>query len=425
MPNSQIKTTALKNGLRIVTIPQQDTRTVTILVLVGTGSKNETKDKSGISHFLEHMFFKGTAKRPTPLDVAETLDKVGGTFNAFTGEDYTGYYAKVGAVQFDLALEWVADIFLQSALPNKEIQKEKGVVIEELHMYRDHPGRHVDDLWVALLYGDQPAGWNVGGRVDSVNSLSRKDLQAYIQRQYVGSNTVVCVAGNIHPAAAEKKIRKYFGSVAKGSPTPKQTVLEQQTTPGLSLEYRKINQTNIALGARGYNIFHEQYYAQHVLAALLGGMMSSRLFGEIREKLGLAYDVSTMSESDPDTGYLVTRAGIKKDYAEKAIQVILREYKKLKATKVSQAELSKIKEYERGKMALRLESSDSKANFYGLQELLRGEILTPEQIYAKIEKVTPADIQNVARDLFRPEKLNLVVLGPYRDKERFSKLLRI
>jgi predicted Zn-dependent peptidase len=420
-----IKAKRLKNGLRVVTIPQKGTRTVTVLVLVGTGSKYEAKKQNGISHFLEHMFFKGTQKRPTPLDVAEALDQVGGAFNAFTGEEYTGYYAKTDAANFDLALDWVADIFLHSKLPAKEIEKEKGVVLEELFMYRDHPARHTDDLWMNVLYGDQPAGWNIVGTVDSVNGLTRKDLQEYMRKQYVASNTVVCIAGNITKNTAEKKAAQYFDAVVIDASKEKQKVNDAQQKPGVLLEYRKINQTNIALGVRGYNLDHPDRHVQHMVSVILGGMMSSRLFIEIREKLGLAYDVSTSADNNTDTGYLVTTAGIKKDYAEKAIQVILREYKKLKTTQISKAELAKVKENEKGKMALRLESSDSKANFYGMQELLRGEILTPEQIYDKIEQVKPADIQRVAKDLFRSEKLNLVVLGPYRDKAQFAKLLKL
>lgn len=425
MRSSMIRKTTLKNGLRVVTIPQKGTRTVTVLVLVGTGSKYETKDKNGISHFLEHMFFKGTEKKPTPLEVAEVLDEVGGVFNAFTGEEYTGYYAKTDEAHFGLALDWVADIFLNSKLPAKEIKKEKGVVLEELFMYRDHPARHTEDLWMNLLYGDQPAGWNIVGTVKSINSLTRKDLQEYIRKQYVGSNTIVCVAGNIEQVAVEKKVAEYFKSVVEGSAAEKQKVHDTQQKPGFLLEYRKINQTNIALGVRGYNIWHADYYAQHVISVVLGGMMSSRLFVEIREKLGLSYDIGTSTESNSDTGYLVTMAGIKKDYVQKAIQVILREYKKLKTTEISKAELRKAKENEKGRMAIRLESTDAKANFYGMQELLRNEVLTPEQIYDKIQAVAPADVKRVAKDLFRPEHLNLVVLGPYRDKTQFLQLLKL
>ncbi|HCM36580.1 MAG: hypothetical protein A3J30_01465 [Candidatus Wildermuthbacteria bacterium RIFCSPLOWO2_02_FULL_47_9c] len=420
-----LKKTTLKNGLRIVTIPQRSTRTVTVLVLVGAGSKYETKDKSGISHFLEHMFFKGTKKRPTPLAVAEALDQVGGQYNAFTGEDYTGYYAKVDSSHFDLALDWVADIFLRSVLPQKEIEKEKGVVTEELHMHRDNPALHIGDLWSKLLYGDQPVGWNIAGNEESVRSLSRNDLQEYMRRQYVASNTVVCVAGNIRQKQATEKMRAAFASISAHRPALKAPVREAQRQPRLLLEWRKTNQTNIALGVRGYGLEDHRRFAQYLIAVVLGGMMSSRLFVEVREKLGLAYDISTQSENDPDTGFLLTTAGVKNDSASKAVQVILKEYKKLKTKLISGAELTKAKEYEKGKLALQLELSNAKASFYATQELLRGEMLTPERLYDKINQVTPGDIKAVARDLFAPEKLNLAVLGPYRKESAFLPLLKI
>ncbi len=420
-----VKKTTLKSGLRIITIPQRSTKTVTVLVLVGTGSKYETKEKNGISHFLEHMFFKGTQKRPTPLAVAEALDQVGGQYNAFTGEDYTGYYAKVDAVHFDLALDWVGDIFLHSKLPSKEIEKEKGVVLEELHMYYDTPSRHLDNVWAQLLYGEQPAGWNIVGTKESILQLSRNDLREYMERQYVALNTVVCVSGSVSQRKAVEKVRQAFAHITTGAFPIKVPVRDEQRTPHVLLEWRETNQTHVALGVRAYNLFDPKRFAQHLLTVALGGMMSSRLFVEVREKLGLAYDIATTSESNPDTGYVVTTAGIKNDSVEKAISVILKEYEKLKSRGISKTELRKAKEYEKGKMALELESSNAKASFYGMQEILRGKMLTPEELYDKLDKVTPKDIQAVARNIFRPEKLNLAMLGPYKDRERFLKLLKI
>ena len=420
-----VKKTTLKNGLRIVTIPQKGTRTVTVLVLVGTGSKYEARKIRGVSHFLEHMFFKGTAKQPTPLQLIEPMDRIGGMYNAFTGEDYTGYYAKVDADHFDLAINWVSDIFLHSTLPSKEIEKEKGVVIEELHMHRDIPMSRVDVLWSEVLYGDQPAGWDIVGTQKSVMGLSRNDLVQYMENQYVAANTVVCVAGNVNRDKVERKIAKLFHDIRTTDAKQKVPVLEQQKKPKVLLEYRKTDQTHIALGVRGYNQAHPMKYTQHLLATLLGGMMSSRLWIEIREKMGLAYYVSTLSESDPDTGCVVTTAGIKNNNVEKAIRIILLEYKKIKQEGVSVKELEKAKEHEKGKLALTLDSSDAKAHFYGMQELLQGRILTPEQIYDKIDQVGLRDIKEVAQDIFEPEKLNLVVLGPWRQEAKFLPLLKI
>jgi len=290
------------------------------------------------------------------------------------------------------------------------------VVMEELHMYHDTPSRHIDDLWTDVLYGDQPAGWNIVGTPESILGFSRKNLQENIKHQYVASNTLVCIAGNIRQREVIKKVEQAFEHILVSKPIVKIQVKEEQRSPQLLLEYRKTNQTNIALGVRAHNFSHPLRFAQHLLAVVLGGMMSSRLFVEVREKRGLAYDISTMSESNADTGYLVTTAGIKNDYTEKAIQVILKEYKKLKSVEISKSELVKAKEYEKGKMALALESSNAKANFYGMQELLRREMLTQEQICGRIDQVTNEEMRAVAKDIFRSEKLNLVVLGRYRDR---------
>ena len=421
--NLRIKKTVFKNGLRLLTIPQKNTRTVTVLVLVKTGSRNEHQGNRGVSHFLEHMFFKGTKRLPTSLDVVEPLDKIGGQYNAFTGEEYTGYFAKVDADHTNLALEWVADIFLNSQLPAKEIQKEKGVVIEELNMHKDIPMSRVDVLWHELLYGDQPAGWDIVGTKKSILGLSRKDLQEYVKDQYVASNTLVCVAGNMQAKQIEEQVRKLFSGISSAKTKEMEKVVERQTKPEVLLEYRKTDQTHIAFGARGYNLFAKERHSQRLLSMILGGMMSSRLWIEIREKLGLAYYVSTQSSFETDIGYIITKAGIKNDSVEKAVQIIAREYKKIAQTNVSRDELQKVKDYIKGSMALELESSDDKAFFYGMQELLQKEVFTLDDIYDKIEKVSIEDIRKAASSILRPENLNLVVLGPFKDKAKFSKLL--
>ncbi|MDP2735711.1 MAG: pitrilysin family protein [bacterium] len=417
------KTTEFRNGLRVLTIPQRNTRTVTVLVLVGTGSKYEEKGINGISHFLEHMFFKGTAKRPTPFGIASPIENVGGTFNAFTSQDVTGYYIKVGAEHLELALDMVADIFLNSSLPSKEIKKEKGVVAEEINMRKDTPMIHAADLLEQFLYGDQPAGWDVAGTKETVSKLTRTSLLSYVKSQYVASNTVVCVAGNMKEEAVKNKVRKLFSAVRTGDFRKKAPVREFQKEPAVLLEYRKTDQTHLAFGARGYRLSSQDRFVQDILAAILGGGMSSRLFSEVREKLGLAYYISTSSDSNPDTGVLATFAGVRNGNAEKAVQVIAREYRKLAEKKVSQKELHNAKDRIKGRMALSLESSDAKAEFYGIQEILEGRFFTPGELYDKIESVRVSDIARVAQDIFRPKNLSLVVLGPFREKQRFRKLL--
>ena len=218
------KKTTLKNGLRIITVPQKSTQAVTVLALVGTGSKYETKETSGISHFLEHMFFKGTKKKPDKITIAETLDKVGGIYNAFTGEECTGYFAKVANTHFDLALDWVSDIYLHSLLPEQELAKEKGVIIEEINMIYDNPMAYVSTLWSKLLYGDQPAGWDIAGTKESVSQISREKLINYMADHYVARNTVVCIAGNIEEARAINEAEKSFGKMKNTKPKEKEKV---------------------------------------------------------------------------------------------------------------------------------------------------------------------------------------------------------
>ncbi|MBI1984875.1 MAG: insulinase family protein [Candidatus Wildermuthbacteria bacterium] len=418
-----VKKTVLKNGLRVLTVPHHDTKAVTVFVFVGTGSKYETKKQNGISHFLEHMFFKGTKKRPTPLEVMETIDRVGGMFNAFTGEEYTGYFVKVQYEKASIALDLVADIFFNSLFPSEEIQKEKGVVIEEINIYKDNPMRRIDDLWKQVLYGDQPAGWNTAGSKETVSAFSRTDLLSYMHSQYVSSNALVCVAGNMKEENIIKEVTKLFGRMNGTEFKGKLKVLESQKAPCVLLEEKKTDQTRLALGARGYNIFHPARYAQEVLATMLGGMASSRLFLEVREKLGITYDIRTESDSDTDTGFLVSVAGVPHQKAEVAIQTILKEYQKVALRKASPAELKKVKDHMKGAMELGLESSEAKASFYGMQELLEKKTMSPEQVYARIEKVRAEDVRRVAEALFVKKNLNLAVLGPAKNKEHFEDLL--
>ena len=417
------KKVILKNGLRIIVAPQKTTKTLTILVLVGTGSKYETKELNGISHFLEHLFFKGTKKRSTYLEVAETLDRVGGIYNAFTGEDYTGYFAKVEAHHLDLALDWVSDIFLNSKLPSLEVEKEKGVIIEEINMRQDHPSVHVQSLWAKLLYGDQPAGWDIAGTKESVKRISRQDLFGYMQNQYVAKNTVICVAGKVEISSLVPKIKKYFSKIGTLKSIKKEKVFERQNGPQSLLYKKKTDQSHLCLGSRAFNLFHPQRYVQEILAVILGGMMSSRLFVKVREKLGMAYYISTSASSDPDTGFLVTQAGIDNSKVELGILAILREYKKISRQKVSIQELKKAKDYFKGKTTILMESSDARSFFYAGQELLEKEILTPEETFKEIDKITSSDILKTAQTIFQPSKLNLALIGPFENQRKFQKIL--
>ena len=415
----------LANGLRIVTVPMKNTKAVTVLVLVGAGSEYEEKKNNGISHFLEHMFFKGTKKRPNTLAIAETLDRIGGQYNAFTGREYTGYWAKVDSKHLDLALDWVSDIFLNSNLEPQEIERERGVIMEEINMYLDTPIEHISDLWEELLYGNQPAGWPVIGRKEVIAKIKRENFINYLKEHYLAKNTVVIVAGDTEKIKSRKlKVKSYFANIKLGKPQPKEKVIDRQKAPMVLIHYKKTDQTHFYLGTRAYNIFDERKYALGLLAIILGGNMSSRLWISVREREGLAYYISTSAEAYTDHGYLATRAGIDNNRVEKAIEIILKEYKKITQEKISEAELKKAQDYIKGNTVLALESSDAVASFAGGQEILTNKILTPEEKFAKIEAVTVDDIYRVAKDIFKPEKLNLALIGPFKDRRKFEKLLK-
>ncbi len=419
------KKTTLDNGLRIITVPMADTKTVTVLVLVATGSKYETKEINGISHFLEHMTFKGTSKRSTPLTIVEPLDRIGSQYNAFTGQEYTGYYAKANGRHLDLLLNIVSDITLNPKFEQEEINKERGVIIEEINMYEDNPARKLGDIWTDLLYGDQPAGWDTAGKKEIIAELMRDDFVRYHNDHYVASKTVVIVSGMIERGDIVGKIRKLFKSISGAIGKNKVPVKEFQKKPEARVFYKKTDQTHIALGVRSYCIFDKRRYAADILATILGGGMSSRLFQLLRDKMGAAYYVRTISDESTDTGNFATWAGIDNRRVEEIIRAILDEYQKIKRVKVSAAELTKAKEHLEGSLILGIETSDELASFYGFQEILKREILKPEEVIKKIRAVTAKDVLEAAKDILKSEKLNLAIIGPYKDKKRFATLLKI
>ena len=419
------KKTTLPNGLRIITVPMADTKTVTVLILVATGSKYETKEINGISHFLEHMTFKGTEKRPTPLAIVEPLDRIGSQYNAFTGQEYTGYYAKANGRHLDLLLDIVSDITLNPKFKQEEINKERGVIIEEINMYEDNPARKLGDIWTDLLYGDQPAGWDTAGKKEIIAKLMRDDFVRYHNDHYVASKTVVAVSGMIEHNSIVQKIKKLFNSINDAGGKDKVSAKEFQKKPGTKVFYKNTDQTHIALGVRSYNIFDKRRYAADVLATILGGGMSSRLFQLLRDKMGAAYYVRTFSDESTDTVNFATWAGIDNRRVEEIIKAILSEYQKIKRVKVSAAELTKAKEHLEGSLILGIETSDELASFYGFQEILKREILKPEEVIKKIRAVIANDVLEVAKDIFKLEKLNLAIIGPYKDQKRFASLLKI
>lgn len=426
MTNNDFLLHKYDNGLRLVVVPMKSTQTVTVLVLVGTGSSYETKGINGISHFLEHMMFKGTEKRPNTLDIAKELDSIGAEYNAFTHKEYTGYYAKASSENLDLITDVISDIFLNSKLDEGEIEKEKGVIIEEINLYLDNPPRYVGDLFENLLYGDQPAGWNIAGEKEIIKKLNRQNFVDYFSSHYVAKDTIIAVAGNVDKEKIKNEVvPKFFDKTRIGDKLDKLLIKELQDKPEVLLHHKKTDQTHFILGVRAYDMFSSKLPAAQVLSVILGGGMSSRLFISVRERQGLAYYVSSGVDVYTDHGYFGTQAGVSNDKVEKAILTVLEEYKKVKENSVPEEEIKKAKEFIKGKLVIGLEQSDDLATFYADQWLLKNETLTPEEKLSKIMKVTADDIKAVANEIFKPEKLNLALIGPFEDKEKFEKLLEI
>lgn len=414
-----------KNGLRIVLAPMHETETVTVMVMTGVGSRYETRKENGLAHFLEHMFFKGTTKRPTAMDISKELDAIGAEYNAYTGKDRTAYYAKVEARHWETALDVVSDIFLHAKIEQEEIDRERGPITQELNMYEDTPMRHISDLWEMHLYGDHPLGWEIVGTKDNIKSFQRKDFIKYLNRGYTAGNVVIGVAGKMDVVKMKKEILKRFKNIRTGKKPTFKKIAEKQTVPGVFLQHKKTDQTHMLLGVRTYAMNHKDRYVLSIIATILGGGMSSRLFMAVRERRGLAYSVHTSGESYHDAGYLATQCGVEHENLEKTIAVILDEYKKIATEKVDKEELSKAKEYIKGKLAMGFEGSDDVVEYVVTQETLYGKITTLEEKRKRIDKVTAEDVLRVAKDIFQNKKLNLAIIGPHIHKEELVKIVSL
>lgn len=421
---NQAKKTVLANGLRVITIPKKDDLATTFLVLVEAGSKYETKPQSGVSHFLEHMCFKGTKKRPSALHIAGELDGLGAEYNAFTSQEYTGYFAKVEAHKIDAALDIVSDLYLNPRFDAKEIAKEKGVVIEELNMYEDQPMKKINDHFMELLYGDQPAGWDVGGTKEVVRALSKEGLEAYRAAHYLPQATVVVVAGAFDEAEMLAKIEAAFGAMPQAAKAGKLPVTESQDAPKSIFIPKKVDQTHVMVGCRAFSGLDSRRFALEVLSDILGGGMSSRLFQKVREELAAGYYVRASADLFTDHGFLAVNAGVDRERTNEVIAAILAEMKRLAEEAVSGEELERAKNHLIGRIILGLEASDELASFYGVQEICGEPVISPAELIAEIGRVTPEAVQEVAREIFTNERLNLAVIGPEGSAPSVGEILR-
>ncbi len=415
--------TILKNGLRLITIPMADNPSATVLVLVEAGSKYETKETSGISHFLEHMVFKGTPKRPKASDISRELDSIGAHYNAFTSQEFTGYYAKADARHIDTIIDVVSDMCQNPLFETAEIEKEKGVIIEELRMYRDLPQRHVHDVMSHLMHGDQPAGWEIIGTEETIKSFNRDSFLKYRGDHYVASATTIIVSGSFDEKAIAGKIEKAFAGIPTGPKKGKAPVKESQSTPAVAVEAKETDQTHLVIAVRTFPVDDARISVMQVLSTILGGGMSSRLFQKMRDELGICYYIRASHNAFTDHGDLAISAGVDNSRVDLAVKEILAECARLVREAVPAAELKKAKDYIAGTTMLELETSDSRAEFAGLDEALKGKIETPEEMIAKVNAVTAADVQALAREIFTNEGLNMALIGRAK-KEQLVPLLR-
>lgn len=412
----------LDNGLRIILALQPQSLATTVLVLVETGSLYESKEINGISHFLEHLCFKGTKHRPRSIDISSELDGLGAEYNAFTGYEYTGYFTKAQNKHLFKIFELIGDLYLNPLFGSQEIEKEKGVIIEEINMYRDLPNRYVQELFLSLLYGDQPAGWTITGTKSAIKKLQREEILNYREQHYLDRTTLIVVAGVFEEEKLIKEIKKLFQKIKAGQKSSKPVTKEFQEKPEILLKSQKTDQTHLVLGVRAYNLFDRRRYPLEVLAHLLGGGMSSRLYQRIREALGAAYYIYASADLFTSHGYLAVAAGVDNQKIEIITSAILEEFSKLKNETVPASELRRAKDHLIGRLFLSLESSDEWAGFYGGQEILERTLKTPEEIAQKIQAVNAQDIKAVAGDIFQNPKLNLALIGPFEEPSRFEKI---
>ncbi len=419
------KKITLSNGLRVLLVPEPDARAATALILVQAGSMYETKRVNGVSHFLEHMVFKGTATRPEPGMIAHELTALGAQFNAFTDQEHTGYYVKVQAGKFPKALDIVSDLYLHPLFDPREIEKERGVIIQEINMYEDDLPARAARIFNRLMYGDQPAGWDVAGEKPVVRRLGRDDFIGYRAHRYVMPGTVITIAGKFDARAALAQIEEAFGGITRRAAPPMRPTAVRQSAPRLAVHFKESDQAHIVLGFRAFGMFDRRRYALRALGDILGGGMSSRLFMRVREQMGAAYYIGAGSDLSLDHGHFSVAAGVNHAQLTAVIRAILEECRRLRDETVPAAEFRKSKDHLVGGMILGIETSDDLASFYGGQEILGRPALSPEEVIARIKEVTADDVRAVARTIMRDAGLNLAVVGPYRGQAPFRKILTL
>lgn len=419
------KKKTLPNGLRIITVPTKGNPSVTVMVLVETGSNYEKKSENGLSHFLEHMIFKGTPKRPSSTIVHRELDGMGAQANAFTGDEYTAYYAKAEKKQWKKALDLISDMYQNPLVPEKDLEKERGVIIQEIDMYEDLPQRQVMDVLDKLLYGDTPAGWTTLGTKEGLKKLTREDFLDYHGHHYVAKKTIVVVVGDVEESKVTAEVKKHFKDIPTGRKVSKLSVKINQNKPAVQIKKKKTGQSHMILATHALDARDNRSHILDLLAVILGKGFSSRLFEKLRDEMGACYYVKANNRNYTDHGHLAVSVGIESGRAEEVLKTILEEFKKFKEELVTQEELAKAKDYVVGNMYLHLETSDSLAEFYGLNEIVVGRLETPKEEEKKIRSVTSQQIKKLAKEIFQNKNLNLAIVGNIKDEKPLKKALNL
>jgi len=417
--------TVLDNGLQILTSAMPHTRSVSIGFFIGVGSRYESDEQGGVSHFIEHMLFKGTVERPTARDIAVAIEGIGGIFNAGTGRESSRYWVKVAQPHLDVALDVLVDMLRHSRFDPEEIDRERRVIMEEINLTLDTPDSLVFLLMSELVWPDHPLGRDIAGDKESLSGLDRESLTAYLEHYYRPSNTVVSVAGNVEHEAVVGKMTALLGDWATGEAVSYRAAEDDQVEPRLRIHHKETEQAHLCLSVPGIHRNHPDRFKLRMLNTVLGEGMSSRLFTEIREKRGLAYSIYSYVSGMHDTGAVGIYAGVDPSRIEDAIGAVLAEWDRLRQESVPADELTKAKEFVKGRLLLQMEDSFSVAAWCGRQGVLSPEILTVDEVVEAIDAVTVADIQQVAQGLFLGERLNLAVVGPFEDGEGFRELLEL
>ena len=413
MATPRLVTKTLSNGVRVAVVPDARASAVTAMVLVNVGSSFETRAQNGLSHFLEHMCFKGTVRRPSAKVIVEEIESLGAVTNAFTDRELTGYFIKGNPEHVDTFVDILADIYHHSVFPHQEIEKEKGVVVEEINMYEDMPQYKVSEILFEMLYPDAPAGRSVLGTKETVQSFTQKDFVAYKRKWYTAGNTLIVFSGAITPLSATTLTKKWFNILPASSKNKKQKVSDRQLVPGVQIFRKETDQAHMILAFRSFALGHKDMPIVRLLSTILGRGMSSRLSLIIREELGAAYYIHASGESYTDHGIFSIASGIDKRRLDEILERVVFECVRLKKEPLSKTELNKAKEYTIGTLRLSLETSDAVAEFYGGQMILGQKVQTPEQVISAIRKITPADILRVAKVLFQTKRANIALVGPF------------